>query len=136
MNATAATKATTRAETYEQVQQRRREARAQWKMRALELAFAHQLVGAAHLEHENFALGVRTYRVPSSDRRGDYLVTVCGEGDDQRVTCTCPAAIYSHGKLACGHAGSVVHAEGQRAAAMRGSEGNCAWDWWMDGGVW
>lgn len=135
MNATAAARAATRAETYEQIQERRRVARAQWQMRALELAFDRQLVGTAHLHHENFALNVRLYHVPNADRRGEgYLVSVAGEwGDDQRVMCPCPAGKYG---VACAHAGAVIHYERQRAAALRGSEANTAWDWWMDGGQW
>lgn len=123
---------TTRAETYEQREQRRREDRAQFRVRALELAFDRGLVGTAHLVSENTSLGVRTYHVPNADRRGDgHRVSVCG----QTVMCDCPAGQYDRGrsKIACAHAGAAIHYERQRLST---AESNCDWDWWMAGGEW
>ncbi|HEX6800691.1 MAG TPA: hypothetical protein VF116_23465 [Ktedonobacterales bacterium] len=137
MSAAAATKAATRAETSEAIQQRYREARAQFRVRALELAFDRGLVGTARPVSENTWLGARQYRVPNRDRRGDgYVVSVVDGGDaperedDQRVICPCPAGKYG---VACAHAGAVVHYERQRHST---GEASTAWDWWMAGGAW
>jgi hypothetical protein len=99
---------------------------AHWQARALELARQRHLTGTAQLIGTG-EVGQRIYRVPSRSEIGlVYLVqffTFTG-----RYFCGCHAGCWDR---ACSHAGAVVHAERQRAAAERETGPSQEWRYWL-----
>lgn len=99
------------------------------RARSVELAEAAQLTGAAQLVEERN--GYRLYEVPSEDRARVYAVAY----DSLNCTVRCSCLAGQHDR-ACKHAGSVEHAEVQRARAVMTDWRSEAMSSWLKGWDW
>ncbi len=89
--------------------------REEWDTRALELAEARQLTGAASYVHA--CEHGQVWRVPSRSGRGSYDVLARVNGI---VECLCTAGLYGR---PCSHAGAALHGERMRLQAMASAFG-------------
>ncbi len=104
-----------------------RSTREDWAARALELAEARHLTGAASYlrVHEHG----HVWRVPSRSGRGSYDVLARLNGI---VECPCDAGRWGR---PCSHAGSALVAEAKRKRATAQADGDVL-STWRRGGAW